>query len=278
MVAKLGPNAFQDMNWWAAVTSLVIVKKVIPDSLTPLVGVDVGDDKRQLIKAKFLKERKLVFVPQQSQLNNKNHVVSFQDLSGTNLLASHAKSIEGLSTGDGDRFRRKMWELTEISNKTWTPFHVAPAEPREFNGQSEALYWESGKGELSVSSTARIQGHNAWDKNGVLISAINRLKPSLYSGNRYDKMCVAVIPNKPEELIPIWLFCSSEEFYLSVRKITQKVHVATGSMLQVPFDLARWQKIESEKYPYGLPEPYSDDPTQWIFHGHPSSALTPNLR
>lgn len=50
-----------------------------------------------------------------------------------------------------------------------------------------------------------------------------------------------------------------------------------NTALQVPFDLAHWQQIAAERYPNGLPEPYSDDPTQWIFHGHPlPCALTPN--
>lgn len=29
------------------------------------------------------------------------------------------------------------------------------------------------------------------------------------------------------------------------------------------------------KYPTGLPKPYSDDPTQWIFHGHPAKSVDP---
>jgi len=29
------------------------------------------------------------------------------------------------------------------------------------------------------------------------------------------------------------------------------------------------------KYPNGLPGPYSDDPTQWIFHGHPAQSDAP---
>ena len=45
-----------------------------------------------------------------------------------------------------------------------------------------------------------------------------------------------------------------------------------GYFLKVPFDLAHWQKVAAEKYPNGLPEPYSDDPTQWLFHGHPRYA------
>jgi hypothetical protein len=43
-------------------------------------------------------------------------------------------------------------------------------------------------------------------------------------------------------------------------------------MIKVPFDLAHWQKVAAEKYPNGLPEPQSDDPTQWLFHGHPAKA------
>ncbi len=45
--------------------------------------------------------------------------------------------------------------------------------------------------------------------------------------------------------------------------------------MDVPFDLTHWQKVAAERYPNGLPKPYSDDPTQWIFHGHPKPATDP---
>jgi hypothetical protein len=31
--------------------------------------------------------------------------------------------------------------------------------------------------------------------------------------------------------------------------------------------LKYWQKVANDNFPDGLPKPYSDDPTQWIFHG-----------
>lgn len=43
-------------------------------------------------------------------------------------------------------------------------------------------------------------------------------------------------------------------------------------MVKVPFDLAYWRQVATERFPNGLPKPYSDDPTQWIFHGHPQIA------
>jgi hypothetical protein len=51
--------------------------------------------------------------------------------------------------------------------------------------------------------------------------------------------------------------------------------VANASLVKVPFDLDHWQAVAEEAYPDGLPAPYSDDPTQWIFHGHPAASTRP---
>lgn len=45
-------------------------------------------------------------------------------------------------------------------------------------------------------------------------------------------------------------------------------------MIRIPFDLNYWKEIANTKYPNGLPKPYSDDLTQWIFHGHPCASVT----
>jgi hypothetical protein len=46
-------------------------------------------------------------------------------------------------------------------------------------------------------------------------------------------------------------------------------------LVQIPFDLAHWQKVAAKKYPHGLPKPFSGDPTQWLFSGHPKGADQP---
>ena len=40
-------------------------------------------------------------------------------------------------------------------------------------------------------------------------------------------------------------------------------HSTSGSGIQVA----------AERSPNGLPEPYSDDPSQWVFHGHPCGSV-----
>jgi hypothetical protein len=46
-------------------------------------------------------------------------------------------------------------------------------------------------------------------------------------------------------------------------------------LIKVPFDLAHWQKVAAEKFPHGLPTPFSSDPTQWLFNGHPKGSDQP---
>ena len=58
-----------------------------------------------------------------------------------------------------------------------------------------------------------------------------------------------------------------------MRGIDQALKVTNATLAKVPFDLDRWTRIAREKYPHGLPRPYSDDPTQWIFHGHPCGSV-----
>ena len=53
------------------------------------------------------------------------------------------------------------------------------------------------------------------------------------------------------------------------------VNVTNATLAKVPFDLAHWSAVAAEKYPNGLPKPHSDDPTQWLFDGHPRRATQP---
>jgi hypothetical protein len=68
-----------------------------------------------------------------------------------------------------------------------------------------------------------------------------------------------------------WLFLTS---YKKQREEPVEAGAA-GTCWRVPFDLAHWQQVAAERYPNGLPKPYSDDPTQWLFHGHPAARHRP---
>ena len=71
----------------------------------------------------------------------------------------------------------------------------------------------------------------------------------------------------------IFSFIESGEYLSEIRKLNQKLDVAAHTMVKVPFDLDHWTKVATAKYPIGLPSPYTDEPTQWIFHGHPCGSV-----
>jgi hypothetical protein len=101
------------------------------------------------------------------------------------------------------------------------------------------------------------------------------LPVTMYSGEAFDNNTSAIVVKNLADVPAIWCFCSSSEYNEAVRQIDQALKVTNATLVKVPFDLERWQKVATEKYPHGLPKPYSDDPTQWIFHGHPAQSDVP---
>lgn len=118
-------------------------------------------------------------------------------------------------------------------------------------------------------------GSQFWGKRGVLASLMGSIPCSIYDGVPFNNNTGAIIPKRESDLLAIWAYCASPEFGIEVRKIDQKLNVTNATLAKIPFDLAHWQKVAAEKYPHGLPTPFSSDPTQWLFNGHPAGAAQP---
>jgi hypothetical protein len=58
-----------------------------------------------------------------------------------------------------------------------------------------------------------------------------------------------------------------------VGHIDRSLKVNATSLVKVPFDAQHWRQVADEAGP--LPEPSSNDPTQWLFHGRPEAATAP---
>jgi len=97
----------------------------------------------------------------------------------------------------------------------------------------------------------------------------------LLSGRHYDSAIIPIIPKKKNDLAAIAAFCFDPLFREAIRQVDQKVAVTTATVLKVPFDIEHWREMAAQRYPKGLPEPESDDPTQWLFHGRPEASVAP---
>ena len=170
--------------------------------------------------------------------------------------------------------------FTSITND-WIGLQGTVKQDQHFGGASDLLLWENGEGflhsyvkeRLGGSVGAWLRGRNVWKKEGVTIQCMRDLPAELYLGQAFDSNVVTITPKDKDFLPVLWTYMSSPEYKLEVRKLNQKLNVGDDTFIKVPFDVDHWTKVAAEKYPNGLPKPYTDDPTQWIFHGYPCGSV-----
>jgi hypothetical protein len=231
-------------------------------------GIDVSKTKTVEEKAKGLVEGEIKRVGQEDQLRNSDFVIMLVQRKNTASLLEFAISKRGIVNGDNEKWLIKFWE-TFVVNKNWRFIQTAVNINIFFSGRDTMIDWSTdGEGMLRPGIANPTYG-----SHGVAISRMANLPVSIYSGHLYDQNTAVLCPNQPALLIPLYCYASSPKFRNNVREIDQKLGVTPATLLKVPFDLERWSKVAEEKYPNGLPLPFSDDPTQWIFHGHPCKSV-----
>jgi hypothetical protein len=273
---QLGTNAFQDMNWWAATTALICHTTGKASGQSYVFGTDVTILKDQQNKAALLKgesvdgiECSLAWKRQESLLGNPDARIAFEFDAGAILLSEFASSHQGIKTGDDGKMRRNYWELSRIDPK-WKPFQSTVEHAESYGGRESLIDWS-----LDGADCARLQGLSAFGKWGVGISQMRELPCTIFSGEHFDSNVGPLIVKSYEYLLPVWCYCESGEYTKAIRTLDTKVAVANATLVKVPFNLADWQKVAAEKYPHGLPKPFSSHATQWLFNGHPAGSDQP---
>ncbi len=271
LVADLGPAAFRDMNWWAARTALTCF--TLGSSPADYKGLVLDADTGRDLDAKepHMRNNDTASITQEDQISNPDSIISTRPTSPGTLLSSEVEAFEGMSTGDNDRYRFMFWEVNDFKD-VWSWFLSTNLGSSDYSGRQFVVRWEKGSGSLALEPGARIQGSGAWNAKGFSLSVTGQIRSQLKEVVKHEKTTVALIPRDQNKSSAIYCFLRSPEYVSSVRALNQKTGVSTGILTKVPFDLERWEKVAADQYSDGLPEPYSDDPTQWIFHGHPAQA------
>lgn len=273
-IARLGSGAFSQITGEIVKAILFSIAHSKPTNEHSLIGLDVSEAPNAAAKDEALKVVELKTVSQKEQLENPDAVIILEQIKKGELLNKFTKSIQGLATGDDPRYARTFWELSNPESPVWK-YYQSTSNGNIYSGKSRVVFWENGDGNLAHSPQARIQGLESWTNKCISIKMIGTLTPALFENSAFDMNVSAFIPVEDKYLAPIWTFVTSEQYHKEVRKINQKLNVTNATLTKVPFDLDYWQKVAAEKYPNGLPKPYSDDPTQWLFHGHPVKSENP---
>ena len=274
---RLGAGAFETITGEVVKASLISVRKRSPVKSQSFFATDISTLSPISEKVRGLKTVEFNYLTQEDQLKNPNWVVTSESLTHGKLLQEFATAYEGAKTVDIERFRHFFWELSCVQEQEWWLHNSSPTGEGLVSGchyvsanrsdgsvfRSNVEFYEQGGRKV----VAWMCGSPCWNKTGVSVAWMSNLPASLYVGSVFDNSAAVILPKSEEFLPAIYCFITSGEYTREVRKINQKVQVAAGTLDQVPFDLAYWQAVATEKYPNGLPEPHSDDPTQWLFKG-----------
>lgn len=273
LIGRLGPKAFQTQMWDFNVQLLMITRgqgKALGEHM--ISGIDVSRYPSFVEKEDKISTEPIVCIRQHNQIRNPDAAIQFEETADTARLSEYAYCYQGSGLADIARFRRFFWEVMPYAPK-WVLHQSSPTGVTEYSGLKFITLWEEGNGALVRSPQVTLRGRKAWKKKGVACAWMGNLPASLYGGWLFDNSAAVIVPNRETDLAAIWCYCSSSGFNEDVRAINQKLQVANATMVKVPFDLDYWAGVAHEKYPNGLPRCYSNDPTEWIFHGHPCGSV-----
>jgi hypothetical protein len=199
-------------------------------------------------------------------------------------LQDFADARSGLYAGDIECFERLFWEV-DTTRDVWEFLQGSVSENINFGGRSSIVLWEREQGRMfRLTESVKHLNHAAqnwrrgkplWGSYGAAVSLMGDLSVTIYSGERYSKNCCAIVPKRVEHLEAVVAYCM-DKLGEDVRAFDRSLKVdSPQTLLNLPFDLGHWQKVAAEKYPDGLPVPFSNDPTQWLFNGHPAGSDHP---
>ncbi|MCH7347775.1 DNA methyltransferase [Aeromonas sp. MR7] len=275
LLARLGPRAFETISG-EVVQAILLVMSTAPNKNNhSMFGVDISNEKHARNKSRELIVKRLSDVVQSSQLSNPDYRIMLSNEIHANYLEDVSAGVHGLGTKDSLMFIRFYWEHPSIIGD-WEFMQSSSKSDAFWGGMESAIWWQKGIGELhkrAKDGMAILAGNMAHGKPGVLISQVQNLRACLYHGSLFEKNAAVVSFDDPNILPDIWSYCETAEYRNAVREIDQKIAVTNKTLVKVPFDHSYWKGVASFKYPNGLPKPYTNDPTQWIFHGHPCSSV-----
>lgn len=285
LIARLGPGAFETISGEVVKAILINLSRGntagqpadLLSSGEPgylIRGVDVSEPRTAAEKATGLLANDVKSVEQGKQLENPNSTIELDNMTKVVRLGDFAYVRGGITTGDSPRFRRYFWEMPISKDFSFQQGTVSSSV--HFSGRQLCLLWEKGNGDLSWAAEnggATIAGRDAWHRPGIAITYTGALKNTLYSGDLYENVICVLVPKASEYLPALWGFCSSDVFEEAVRSVNQKLSVDVRYFEKAPIDIAQWKNTALVQYPNGLPQPYTNDPTQWIFHGHPCGSV-----
>jgi hypothetical protein len=270
----LGHGAFDTISGEVVKVALLNITKD-KNIKDVFAGIDVSEKNGSSNKSIALIDGHVSTTKQSRQTGNPDHRITLDEINQQSLLSEYLDSLQGLSTGDNYRMIFKYWEADSLlSGFEYEQGSVGKLS--HYKGREHIVDINSIKS-FGDNLGSALRGQKAWGRPGVAVDRMGNLSPCFFTGNYFDINIAVLLPYDNENILPIMVFCESGDFTKLVRVLDKKAGVTNATLGKVHFNLDHWSEVAKEKYPNGMPKPYTDDPTQWIFHGHPCGSVIWNV-
>lgn len=269
LIARVGTGAFQEVGGEVVNVCLQISGNSTSENC---IGIEFEKYFNLDQKIKHLKHGGAIEKKQEEQRVNPDFRISFENILRTGLIMSDICDFgKGSVTGDGFHYLRCFWELFE-------PFKIGKywlnsPDSSMYSGRSEIILWDQGVFDPTRELGFRHHGQRVFGKKGVAIGKAGKFRFTPYTGELFDDNTVILCPNDESFIPSLWEYCISGELQNDISKLDKKMSVTAGTFTKTYFDINYWNEKSTSLIPNGLPKPYTNDPTQWIFHGHPCGSV-----
>lgn len=266
IVARLGHSAFESVSGQVVSVYLSICSSCTSQwealsGLSHIISAESGDSNQKSSNLVSAKVQECI----QSRFMDTPKARIYIDSTDNSVprLSDRASLFQGTSSGDSAKYERKFWEIQKL-DENWRPF-LEPSRKGLLDGRQSILRYEGDHGELANDPGARIRGREAWGKSGLCIAVSSDLFVSRLAGEIYNKALTSIIFHDSGDEKAFLCFARSGELLSELRKIDQKLMLAPGALMDVPFDVERWKEAASRTQ---LDDSdHTRDITQWLFDG-----------
>ena len=270
-IATLGARAFETISGEVVNVSLSIIESQIPQDNSLYFGIDANDERDAKEKARKLLCSHGFILLQSKQLKNPDYRIyaRFHEIENGRLISEFATTFQGIKSGDDFRWVRNFWEIESIDNN-WKTMQTTVTIDTLYGGCNLIIFWGRDGKHLT---RRREEGQAAAQKyKSVAISQMGNLSCAILHGQTFDSNISPIFFIDDDVSAPLFSFFRSEEYKEKVHSLEPGRKVNNTTFLKVAFDEERWKEQAMLDFPDGLPEPYSREPAQWLFHGHPADS------
>ena len=266
-LCSLGKKAFRTLMYDFNVCLIIYSKIKSKGTLTATLDLGLSNDHDE--KELLLKTNNISIVNQGNFLKNPSKRILLVESNNLDLIEKYYHVAKGSVSGDKNHYILFFWEQCEMKGyKYWLD---TPREGSVYSGRESIVNWNIDKLESEIGFALR--GEKVFGRQGLAISKVNRKAYTIYDGNLFDDNLAVISAKDGNKNESIYLFIASGEFEKQISQLDSKLGITAGTFGHVGFDKNKWDELSfSLNY---LPQPYSDDPTQWLHHGHPIKSEQP---